>query len=125
MDRKQLVAAFFDAWRSGDADQVAEWFTDDGVCHNVPMERVEGREAIRTMVAGWIGALQGIDFDFRHVVVEGDVALMERHDVIPRPTGPVRVPLMGVIEFRGDKIAEWREYFDLAQMGAMLEATES
>ena len=123
MDRRQLVADFFEAWRSGDADEVANWFVEDGVCHNIPMGRVEGRDAIRDMVAGWIEGLGGIDFAFRHVVVDGDVALMEREDVLPRPNGTMRLPIMGVIEFNGDLIAEWREYFDLAQMTSLLEAT--
>ena len=124
MDRKEQVREFFDAWRRGDADEVANWFTDDGVYHNIPMERVQGREAIRELIAAWITGLAGIDFDFRYLVADGDVVLMEREDVVPRPSGTMRLPIMGTIEFRGDEIAAWREYFDMAQMNSMLAETE-
>ena len=37
-------------------------------------------------------------------------------DLIPRDGGVHELPVMGVLELEGDKIAAWREYFDMEQM---------
>ena len=123
LDRKQQVLAFFDAWRQGDPNGVTDWFTEDAVYENIPMSRVQGREEIRRIVTTWMEGLKDIDFTFRHIVVDGDVALMERHDVLPRPGGLMSLPIMATIEFDGAQIAAWREYFDLAQMNELLQNT--
>ena len=88
-----------------------------------PWNGWRGRGAIRDLVSTWYAGLAGIDFAFSHIVAEGDVVLMEREDVVPRPAGTMRLPIMGVIEFRGDKIAAWREYFDVTRVEAMLRET--
>ena len=124
MDRTEQVVEFFRAWESGDVDRVVAWFTDDAVYHNVPMERVEGRVAIRALLTAWMDGLRGITFEFVHLVADGDVVLMERVDVVPRPGGEMRLPIMGVIEFDGALISAWREYFDVGQMNEQLKATE-
>jgi limonene-1,2-epoxide hydrolase len=116
MSREELVEDFFNAWRAMDADRIAEFFTDDAVYDNIPMECVQGKDTIRATVAGWLAHMPGIDFRFRHVVVSGDVVLMERRDVISTESGSRELPVMGVMEFVGDKISAWREYFDLSQM---------
>jgi limonene-1,2-epoxide hydrolase len=116
MSREQLVEDFFNAWRAMDPDRIADFFTDDAVYDNIPMDSVQGKDKIRTTIAGWLAAMPGIDFRFLHVVVSGDVVLMERRDVISTEHGSRELPVMGVIEFEGDKIRAWREYFDLEQM---------
>lgn len=120
MDRRRQVAAFFDAWRSLNPDDVTAWFTDDAVYHNIPMERIVGRAAIHRQVHEWLSAMKGIDFEFDYILVDGDVVLMERRDVMPLPDGAsVSLPIMAVMEFRGNLISAWREYFDSAQMAAL------
>jgi limonene-1,2-epoxide hydrolase len=116
MNREKLIEDFFDAWRALDADRVSEFFTEDAVYDNIPMDSVQGKDRIRATVAGWLARMPGIDFRFRHIVVSGDVVVMERRDIIPTAHGTGELPVMGIMEFEGDKIAAWREYFDLRQM---------
>jgi len=118
-DPRKIVADFFDAWRSMDADNVAEFFTEDAVYHNIPMERIVGRDAIRATVKGWLDAMPSIDFRFNHVVVDGNIVLMERCDLVSTTSGAAELPIMAVIELENGKIAAWREYFDLRQMQAL------
>ena len=47
-----LVTEFCAAWTRMDADELAAYFTDDGVYHNIPMAPAEGREAVRAMLEG-------------------------------------------------------------------------
>lgn len=119
-DARELVRELFAAFTAKDADKIASLFTDDGVYHNIPMERVEGPEAIRALVAGWLGQMAAMNFRFEHLVVQGDLVMMERYDQLPGPDGAIReLPVMGVIELRDGRIAAWREYFDLGQMTAL------
>ena len=124
-DPRQIVADFFDAWRSMNADNVAAFFTDDAVYHNIPMERIVGRDAIRATVKGWLDAMPSIDFRFKHVFVEGNIVLMERCDIVSTTRGTAELPIMAVIELENGKIAAWREYFDLRQMQALNSAEHS
>ncbi|HEV8295879.1 MAG TPA: SgcJ/EcaC family oxidoreductase [Acidimicrobiales bacterium] len=119
-DQRTLIDRFFDAWRSMDAGAVAEFFTDDAVYHNIPMDRIVGRDAIKATVAGWLSAMKSIDFRFNHVVVDGNVVLMERCDIIPTSAGEAELPIMATFELDGDRIRAWREYFDLGQMRALI-----
>ena len=118
-NRRVLIDHFFDAWRSMDAAAVAAFFTDDAVYHNIPMEPIVGRDAIEATVAGWLKSMKSIDFRFNHVLVDGDVVLMERCDIMPTKSGDAELPVMATLEFDGDKIRVWREYFDLGQMRAL------
>ena len=119
-EARNLVQEFFAAWTKGDADLAASFFTEDGVYHNIPMTRIEGREAIRETIAGWLSQMDGIDFRFENVLVQGNLVAMERYDLVPGKDGtPKELGAMGIMELRDGKIAAWREYFDLAQLVAI------
>ena len=115
---ERIVREFFAAWTKLDPDRIVDFFSEDAVYHNIPLQRIEGKPAIRETIAGWCGQMESIDFVFRHIVSEGDLVLMERCDVVPSPSGPHELPIMAILELRDGKIAAWREYFDLAQMNA-------
>jgi limonene-1,2-epoxide hydrolase len=118
VDRKKLVEQFFASWRTLDPATIVSHFAEDGVYNNIPMKPdlgyAVGRDKILQLIEPWMDHMRaGLDFEFRHLVSEGDTVLFERYDVLSRPDGAkVRLPIMGVMEFRGDLIAEWREYFD-------------
>ena len=112
----QLVQDFFAAWEKGDPDLVASFFTEDGIYHNIPQERTQGREEIRKLVSVWLAALQGMAFRFDRIMVLGNQIAMERVDLVPGGSGPKELPCAGFMEIRDGKIALWREYWDVAQM---------
>jgi limonene-1,2-epoxide hydrolase len=48
-------------------------------------------------------------------VSDGTVVMNERTDVLRRKDGgEVSLPVMGVFEIQNDRIAVWRDYFDMA-----------
>ena len=111
----ELVTEFCKRWASPEPDELARYFTEDAVYHNIPMEPVQGRAAIREFIAGLLAAFDGIDFDVYRQVSDGTLVMNERTDVMRRKGGgTIPLPVMGVFEVRDDRIAAWRDYFDMA-----------
>ncbi len=111
----ELVRRFCAVWSNVDPDEIAEFFTDDAVYHNIPMDPLTGRDTIKTFIAGFAGGAEQIDFRVRNIVADGDVVLTERIDVFLLPNGKVELPVMGAFEVKEGKIAAWRDYFDMKQ----------
>jgi limonene-1,2-epoxide hydrolase len=111
----ELVTEFCKLWSSPDPEQLAGFFTEDAVYHNIPMEAVQGREAIKQFIAGFLAAFDGIDFTVHRQVSDGALVMNERTDVMRRKDGgEIPLPVMGVFEVRDDHIVAWRDYFDMA-----------
>ena len=116
----ELVRRFCAAWsdNAGTAE-LAAFFTDDAVYHNIPMAPVTGREAIANNIASFIrpGApgIESIQFHVIHIAANGPVVMTERVDVFKLPGKSFELPVMGVFEVSNGKIKAWRDYFDLNQ----------
>ncbi len=111
----QLVTEFCKLWASPDPDELAAYFTEDATYQNIPMAPVQGREAIRRFIAGFLAAFDGIDFNVHRQVSNGTLVMNERTDVMRRKDGgEIPLPVMGVFEIQNDRIAAWRDYFDMA-----------
>jgi limonene-1,2-epoxide hydrolase len=110
-----LVKDFCKLWAAPNPEQLAGYFTEDAVYHNIPMAAVQGREAIKEFIAGFLAAFDGIDFQIHRQVSHGMVVMNERTDVMHRKGGGViALPVMGVFEVVDGQIAAWRDYFDMA-----------
>ncbi|OBK73855.1 limonene-1,2-epoxide hydrolase family protein [Mycobacterium sp. 1274761.0] len=110
-----LVTEFCKKWTTPDPDELAGYFAEDGVYHNIPMEPVQGREAIKQFIGGFLAGFDGIDFQVHRQVSDGDVVMNERTDVMRRKDGdPIPLPVVGVFEIEGGQIKAWRDYFDMA-----------
>ena len=112
-----LVTQFCAAWTRMDADELAGYFTDDGVYHNIPMAPAEGKAAIREMLNGMKAMISSIRFEVHRQVTQGNVVMNERTDHIEMGGKMIALPVVGVFEIDGDKIRAWRDYFDMAQFG--------
>jgi limonene-1,2-epoxide hydrolase len=115
-DAKQVIRDFCAAWESLDAERIAGFFTDDGVYFNIPMQPAKGKDAIKALLGMILGPAKSVKFEIKHMVAEGDVVLNERLDTFEMKDGKtVALRVMGAYELRDGKIAEWRDYFDLAE----------
>ena len=56
------MTEFCKKWLTADPDQLAGYFTEDVVYHNIPMAPMHGREAIKEFIAGFTAGFDGIDF---------------------------------------------------------------
>lgn len=115
----QLVTEFCALWSDPDPARLAEYFTEDGIYHNIPMPAVQGRAAIAEFIAGFTAMFAGIDFNVHRQVCDGDLVFNERTDVMRRKDGQaIELPVTGVFEIRDGRIAAWRDYFDMATVTA-------
>jgi len=116
----EVVQAFCDAIATGDLDPVIEFFTDDAVYHNIPLDPVVGPAAIRATIEGFTGAVDGLEFKILAIAASGTTVLTERIDIFTFPSSSIDLPVMGAFEVRDDKISAWRDYFDLNQFMSQL-----
>ena len=117
---ESLVREFCDAWSKLDADLLTEYFTDDGVYHNMPMAPLEGKDAIRGFLTGFLAGVTTAEFKMLNVVASDAVVFTERIDAFTLAGKHGAFPVCGVFEIRDGKIAAWRDYFDMAQVTAFL-----
>ncbi|MBJ7337785.1 limonene-1,2-epoxide hydrolase family protein [Mycolicibacterium sp.] len=121
-DPHTVVTEFCKLWSTPDVDEIASWFTEDGVYHNIPMPAAEGRENIREFLGVMLADFDGIDFQVHRQMSDGSVVMNERTDVMRRKSGgEIALPVTGVFEVRDGRIAAWRDYFDMATVTSALE----
>jgi len=118
----EVVARFISAWPEGNAANLASFFSDDAVYHNIPMEPIVGREAIEATFAAFMGMAEHIEFETLHTAVDGSIVMTERIDRFISPAKTVVLPVMGTFEVVDGKIRAWRDYFDLAQFTTQMSA---
>ena len=116
----ELVRSFCDAWSGGDLDAIVAYFTDDATYHNIPVDPVTGKDAIKTTIAGFTVGVDKIEFRVHNIVADGNVVLTERTDVFVAGDKTIELPVMGAFEVANGKIAAWRDYFDLNQFMSQL-----
>jgi len=113
-DPVEIVRGFLGAWHQGAVDELLAFFAPDGVYHNIPMEPWTGHEAIRVGLEAFMGMAHNIDSEVRNIGVAGHVVFTERIDRFDLAGGHVDMPCVGVFEVVDEKIAAWRDYFDMA-----------
>ena len=113
MSPEDVVRDFCEAWSRRDVDELLNYFTDDAVYHNMPLDPVHGKDAIRNMLGFFVPPSQSISFEIVHMASSGDVVHTERVDAFDMGGNRVVLPVAGVFELRDGKIAAWRDYFDM------------
>lgn len=121
----ELVRRFCAAWSDNVATaELAAFFSDDAVYHNIPMAAVVGREAIANNIASFIrpGApgIESIQFRVVNIAADGPVVMTERVDVFKLPNKSFELPVMGIFEIHDGRINAWRDYFDLNQFASRM-----
>ena len=116
MDAQRVVLDFCEAVKKRDAAALAAFFAPDAVYHNIPLEPVQGREAIEATLKQFIDPNGEAEFDVRAIATAGNKVLTERVDRFTMQGRRVEVPVMGAFEVDAQgKITAWRDYFDMAQ----------
>jgi len=115
-----LVSRFCAAWANDlGAEDLAAFFTDDAVYHNIPVEPVTGRENIAEYIASFIRpgppGIERIEFRVINIAANGPVVLTERVDVFTRAGKTFDLRVMGAFEADDGKIKAWRDYYDPSQ----------
>jgi len=121
MSNKQKVMDFIAAWEARDMDRILSLMTPDAFYHNIPMEPVTGRDAIRGLLTAFLGNAMAVRWAVHHIAeTDEGVVLTERTDVFEMGPKTLSLRVMGAFEFRDGLICAWRDYFDLGQFQSQM-----
>jgi limonene-1,2-epoxide hydrolase len=112
-ENETVIREFLKAWSRLDPKELASYFTDDGIYHNMPLQPVQGREKIQTFIGGFMSSWTKTDWEVINIVAAGDLVIAERVDRTKAGDKSVDLPCVGVFELENGKIKVFRDYFDL------------
>ncbi len=104
MSPREVVEAWVDAFNRGDVETLVALYRDDAVNHQVALEPVEGREAIRAMFTREFSTAEMVCIVER-IFQDGEWAILEWRD-------PRGLRGCGFFHVMNDKIAFQRGYWD-------------
>lgn len=113
-DNERVIRDFIAAWPRLDADELAAFFTDDGVYYNMPTAPVAGREAVRGLIGGFLRSWTATDWEIVNLISAGEIVIAERVDRTKVGDKAIDLPCCGVFEMQDGRIKVWRDYFDMA-----------
>ena len=133
---KDAVERALKAFNNGDLDGYFAAFADDAV-YVSPDGRVEGVEAIRASLAGYLQAMPDMQIDTVRQVEEGAVVMgeyvgrgtftgplsMPDGTQIPPTGNATAIPMAWCARFENDKVVAATEYYDSAAFFAQLGLT--
>jgi limonene-1,2-epoxide hydrolase len=116
----EVVRRFCAAWSDNmGAAELAAFFTEEAVYHNIPLAPITGRENIASTITSFLRpgppGIEGIDFRVLNIAADGPVVLTERVDVFKLSDKSFELPVMGTFEVSDGQISAWRDYFDMDQ----------
>ena len=112
-ENETVIREFLKAWSRLDPKELASYFTDDGIYHNMPLQPVQGREKIQEFIGGFISSWTKTDWEVVNIVASGDLVIAERVDRTKAGDKSVDLPCVGVFELENGKTKVFRDYFDL------------
>ena len=113
-ENEKIVRDFIGAWSRLDPAELAAYFADDGVYHNMPIDPISGRANVESFIRGFVDSWTETTWDVLNLVSAGNVVIAERLDRTRAGDKSVQLPCVGVFEIEGGKIKVWRDYFDFA-----------
>ncbi|MEM7201816.1 MAG: limonene-1,2-epoxide hydrolase family protein [Planctomycetota bacterium] len=112
-NNERVVRDFLEAWSRLDHEELATYFTEDGVYQNMPLAPAVGRDDVKELIRSFTSTWTGTTWEVVHVVAAGDLVFVERVDRTRAVGKSVDLPCVGVFELQDGKIRYWRDYFDL------------
>ena len=78
----ELVRRFCALWPTldlqGDLKPLLDFFTDDAVYHNIPVDPVTGKHGIRSTITMFATGVNSIEFRVDNIAADGSVVMTER-----------------------------------------------
>jgi limonene-1,2-epoxide hydrolase len=121
----EVVRRFCAAWSENkEVVELAEFFTDDAVYHNIPLEPVTGKANIANNIGSVIRpgppSVESIEFRVINIAANGPIVMTERVDVFKLSDKSFELRVMGIFEISDAKIKAWRDYFDANQFARQM-----
>jgi limonene-1,2-epoxide hydrolase len=117
MSNSDIIAKFCATWKDRNIDALMEFFTEDAIYHNIPIEPPSvGTDAIRATIEMFTTAPETILFEVHNQAeTAAGIVLNERTDTFTFGDTTITLRVMGTFELKDGKIAAWRDYFDMNQ----------
>src|SRR5258706_818336 len=94
-----LVLRFCDAFGKGATPaELVEYFADDAVYHNIPVDPAVGREAILGLLNMFVTPAERVEFRVVNIVADGHTVLPDRVDAFQLPNSLAPFPGRGTFE---------------------------
>ncbi len=116
-----IIRDFIAAWSRLDAAELADYFTEDGTYHNMPMGPVSGKSNVQGFIAAFLKNWTQTNWDVLNLSEHENIVFAERLDRTKLGDISVDLPCCGVFEMHEGKIRVWRDYFDMATYTKALE----
>ena len=121
MDPEKIIRAFCEAVPRRDPAELAGYFSDDAVYHNIPIAPVTGPAEIEKVLQQFLGPASEAQFEILSIAASGNAVLTERMDRFRIGDKRIELPVMGTFEVDADgKISAWRDYFDMNQFTSQM-----
>ncbi|HJL96260.1 MAG TPA: nuclear transport factor 2 family protein, partial [SAR86 cluster bacterium] len=91
-----VIKNFIEAWSNLDAEELASYFSEDGIYYNMPAEPVQGKDQLKLFIGGFITNWTKTTWDTLNIVGEGDLVIAERLDRTEVGDIKVDLPCCGV-----------------------------
>lgn len=123
-----IVNRLMDHYRNGRTEQFVECFTDDLEYYfHMGSKPVIGKEKLRKFLRNYGGAYQQRVWRLDASASDGDLLLVEGYEELydRQYDRIIEQPFMQAYEFRGDKIAKMRDYYEPARLRPPESAVQS
>lgn len=126
MSNVDRVRDFIAKWEARDVDGILASFSDDPFYHNVPMEPLTSKAAIRAFIEPFLEPATRVEWTVHFIAADAaGVVLTERVDAFEFGTKRIALPVMGTFEFTDGKLSKWRDYFDLREFENQMAALQN
>ncbi len=109
----ETVNAFMTAAANRDYDTALGLLTDDVEYQNMPLPPVRGAAGVKDTLEMLLASAESSEWVVHREVANGNLVMNERTDRFLVNGNWIELPVAGIFELRGDRIALWRDYFDL------------
>lgn len=126
MSNLENVRDFIAKWEARDVDGIVAAFSDDPCYHNIPMEPLTSKAAIRAFIAPFLEPATRVEWTVHFIAEDANgVVLTERTDAFEFGLQRIALPVMGTFEFSDGKLSKWRDYFDMREFEIQMAALQS
>lgn len=121
-ENSAIITEFIRSWADKDVDRILDFFTEDAVYVNIPIDPPNhGKAAIRAVIEQFMGMAEAMEFVIHHQGETADgVVMNERTDRFLVNGNWLELPVMGTFELESGKIRAWRDYFDMGQFSSQM-----
>jgi len=112
-DNETVIREFIAAWSRLDAKELVNYFAEDGIYHNMPIDPVVGHDNLLPFISGFIAGWTSTDWEILNLLSSGNLVMVERVDKTLLGDKSVDLPCLGIFEMEAGKIKVWRDYFDM------------